>query len=446
MELTTQVECTTVKALHIPRKNKSELIHVKCNVCKKWITNGIKKCKHPEKQRYYAKVTIPGTDSRSITKQLNTRDYSEALMLALEFKKELKDNNFRKVRDNLDVNTTDNPVTLREHMAEYLAYLNLEGVWAAMGSRSRSKGHQNNVKKIFKNFIISIEKNGYSKYTFKPEDLTLAIVREFLKHINSLHISDRYYNMHLSCMTTLYNFLNKKVHLEIVNYFISFSKQSVYSNPKSASKEDIEELLNVITPENGEYQHSSGKERNYYRPWLKHFVQVAYFIGARREDLVNLKYTDIIEDKNGEPFIINVQNRKSQRNRDSKNKSEIEHVRIIPSGIFPAFKKVLYDMGYDSYKNKDLYLFDIDETMNRETLTKFISKAVSHFFKKTTNSDLRFKNFRKTFATQIDLQLNGDADILVDHSDRKVTEKHYIDKLPYAKKIARSNFDGFASE
>ncbi len=74
------------------------------------------------------------------------------------------------------------------------------------------------------------------------------------------------------------------------------NKVSLVHNDIVITREEFFKLLDVVTPENGLLQ-SLNRKINLYRPWLKDAYLLAILCGARKQELLNFKWSDIKSEK-----------------------------------------------------------------------------------------------------------------------------------------------------
>jgi hypothetical protein len=87
------------------------------------------------------------------------------------------------------------------------------------------------------------------------------------------------------------------------------------------------------------------------------------------------------------------------------------------------------ELGYENNKGKDKYILAADETMQRNTMMNFISKAFTHFYNQlNTGKELKFYDLRKTYISHLFAKHGDKARIITKHSGDEVMHNHYIDE------------------
>jgi len=91
-------------------------------------------------------------------------------------------------------------------------------------------------------------------------------------------------------------FINNKG-IQLRNYFSSTNVQRkrIVSQNETISIKDFERLLSVITEDNGEQVLSTGEKKYHYHNWLRDAFELALLSGGRRDEIMLMKFSDIIE-------------------------------------------------------------------------------------------------------------------------------------------------------
>ena len=167
---------------------------------------------------------------------------------------------------------------------------------------------------------------------------------------------------------------------------------------------------------------SDGRRDNMYEPWLTNAFKLFLYLGGRREEILNLKWSDIIEGPNGILFF-RLRNYKVERmlKREVANK-------FVP--ISSDLLELLIEMGYDKLKGKEMKLIDPEEKYTINTLMEKVSKAFTHFREKAgIETYYTLKHLRKTYLTWLHHALGEDSNKVSSHTSMNVLEKHYINPL-----------------
>jgi integrase len=179
-----------------------------------------------------------------------------------------------------------------------------------------------------------------------------------------------------------------------------------------------------------------------YQSWLADGIRLALETGRRREEIITLKYNDIIDDGNGN-FLIKVEDYKVNRIKNRLTEKVKSYI-YIP--VTESLRSLLNELGYDKYKRTENFILAPEVNINR---TRFMSDALSrgfsHYYDQLdTGKELTFRCLRKTYITNLSLFMGGNARAITKHSDETVIEKYYLDKQVLAK--AAQGFSVFSKE
>ena len=101
-------------------------------------------------------------------------------------------------------------------------------------------------------------------------------------------------------------------------------------------------------------------------------------VGGRREEVLSLKWDDIIQGNNGVLFF-QFRNLKVERlgNKNTPKKF---------SPINEDLMKILKEMGYDQMKGKNVKLIDPENAYTINTIMEKVSRSFTHFRKSAGNT------------------------------------------------------------
>lgn len=421
--------------LKLLKNIKVKGLFVYCTKCKIKVTNKcgssgkrISSCDDKDKHKYKVKVWIPGSNGAVKTKLLETRNDNEATLQAFAYRAELEKCDYS---TKLVATKTAIPKTILEGMAYYLAFLN-NNTLHEQEHKQRSKGYIDEVERFFNYFSDYLETLDISSVRFPIEKLDKNVVgklKSFL--LEKKNYAPKTYNKYIGLMRIFINYLIEEFDYRMKNPFKGFKRLHTEKNINTISNKEFHALLDVITPENGIQTYKekkSGKEykKNRYKPWLKDSILLALLTGRRREEIVSMKFSGIVENANGEPITICIQDFKVNRSNDLSKK---EAIKLIYVPIISPLKKLLFDLGYEENKGKDIYILAPEEQMERRTMMDFISKSFSHYFEKLkTGRDIRFYDLRKTYISHLYAAHGEKARIITKHSGEDVMLNHYIDE------------------
>jgi integrase len=430
------------------KKTKVKGIFIFCTKCKKRITNNcgdsgkrIGSCKDIDKHKYKLRVCIPGNDSAVKTKIFETRDPNQVVLDAYAYRAELESCNYmpKIIESKIVV-----PTTLLEAMAFYIAYLNNDTPHQ-QEHKQRTIGHIKEVERhfiYFGDYLKTINMDA-SLLPFEKLDRTIVgKLRSFI--LETKDFSPRTYNKYIQTLRIFTNRIIEEFDILMKNPFNGFKPMQVAKNISTISKDEFDNLLELITPENGihtyiERKSQKTRTKQLFRPWLKDAFLLALLTGRRREAIVQMKFNGIIENSEGAPMTIKVEDFKVNK---SKNLTKKEGVKYIYIPVIAPLKKLLIDLGYEENKGKDMFILAPNEKMQRDSMKDLISKAFTHYFNQLeTGKKVELYDLRKTYISHLYATYGEKARIITKHSGMDVMFNHYIDQEVIAQ--VASDFEFF---
>lgn len=245
--------------------------------------------------------------------------------------------------------------------------------------------YKNDLEKFF-NFFKNIPIKKIDK-----DDL-----RNYLKHLNNLGLSEKSISHNISTLRSFYKFLVAEGYLES-NIFMFIDLPKIPKTlPNVLSVEEVDKLLDI-------------KVTDKYSARNKAMLELLYSSGLRISELINLKVVDVsLEDD-----IVRVFGKGSKE-------------RIVPIGdcALNALKKYIFVYRQDLLKKQSsdyLFLSSLGRKMSRQAFFKIV-KAIA--LEKNIKSEISPHTLRHSFATHM---LNYGADLrsiqeLLGHSDISTTQ------------------------
>lgn len=432
-----------IKPLVIDRRDKTKGLHTYCGKCKRLTTTRvcgktgkrISSCKSPEFHKFKIIKSVPGTDSKKKrVKILETRDINEAIREKIIFEQELELNGFQKTDVIID-NSEAKPRLLIECMAMYIGYLNNEGV-ESHKRKDRTKGHIEDVGRSFRYLCESLVKNGLDHTIFEVVSINskvVALVHDYL--LDYKGFANTTYNGHIAILRQFVTWLIEQKNYTIKNPFKEVVRKASPTHDNEVLEyEEFNKLLDVIRPENGIKEFSTGERKNMYRDWVKNAFIIALETGLRREEFMTIKYSDIILDNRKEPKFIRVENYKVNRAKGIKE-SNSKQYKLVP--VTENMKRILYELEQKVFQGTDFFVIGREEVSSRKTLMDKVSKAFTHFWKITgIQKDVQLKNLRKTYLTALANHFGDNANLISDHASMEVLKKHYINNKKMVEKAS----------
>jgi len=440
------------KPLQIPASKNWKGLTVYCSKCKTNVSetckeNGkpIKQCANGDRHFFKVYVHVPGTKNTRKTKNLETRDINEAIQLAIEFEKSVKGANQEVTKREEQKNEIkevvgNKPRLLVNALARYIGWLHNEGVPAHM-KKERSLEHIKDVERAFKLLVKGLSSKGQDIRTILVEDINDEIVGQVFSILEEKKFSNRTFNKYFSYYTSFLKFYAEEYNVPIRNWFERVKRRKLNSNPEAITKNEYEALLKQITVENGVKKYDSGVKstRNLFRPWLSDGIQLALETGRRREEIINLKWSDIKE-SHGISYIV-TEDYKVNRIQSRTSEEEKKYI-YIP--ITESLQTLLTKMGQTKFGDTNKYILapEIDISRKR-VMADVLSRGFSHFYDQLdTGRNLTFKCLRKTYITNLQIHMGANTKSITGHSDNGVIERNYIDKKEIAK--AAKDFNVFS--
>lgn len=400
-----------MKKLTLPR-SPYKGIKIYCKKCKK----DNPKCNHYESFTYKVRVHVPGTKKSVKSKILNSTVYSEAVAEALDFEKLLKSTNYQTA---LVHEIKENDYSVVDAIIKYNHYLNGESDYAQF-KKNVTNEHRKELIRFCRYFAKTLK---------KTKNIELARIREISKQDVSNfyswaenHYNPKTFNKCLNGVKVFFDFLIDVEDVEMKNPFRKYTrKQIIKTNIDSVTRDEFNSILEAIDKCSPVVVlGGNGERKNMYKTYLKDGFRLFLLTGGRREEIVNLKWSDIFVSVSGVKFF-KIQNLKVER---SFNKNEIYKYIPINSDLFD----LLVEMGYNEKKQTDDYILYPERKVQPKTIMDSLSKAFTHYKNAVgIKKEISLKNLRKTYITWVHQVMQNETGILTSHSTTKVLESYYID-------------------
>lgn len=433
-----------VKPLYIPKNKKWKGLTIYCNACKRNIKEVCKRnqkdilqCPHLEKHVFKLYMWEKGGKGKRITKSFTTRIYEEAVHQAIQseerIKNEKRDININKItvtekggENRQGEKNDETPEFLLDAIARYIGWLYNEDV-PEFAVRKRSDEYIIDVERGLKFMVENLIKKNNDVSSLTMKDINKRIIGEIYKGLQEKEYGIRSINKHLSYYESFVNWYKQEYDPAIRNWFEIIPREKVVSQREIVTQEEYDRLLNQITSENGLKYYDKGVKRirNLYYPWLGDGIKLGLLTGRRRNELINLKFENIVSDSNGISYI-RIEDFKTNR---IKNRSK-EAKKYIEIPVTNSLKNLLDELGYEKYKNSNAYVLAPEIKMSRtKVMSDALSRGFSHYFSQISDREgVTFKSLRKTYITQLTIFLGDNAKLITGHADSKVIEDFYLNK------------------
>ena len=412
-------------------------LHIVCKKCNKLIevtSAPYKGCNHPfERQKYKAVININGGRK---TRDLKSFEYDDAVKELLEFKEvlanpiklinlsaqpEIKFELFTDFMfmygdwlENVDVPRHEQKVRSAKYIKETIGYINKFGV-----------------------FLNSIGCNLDKLTIYQIDKYMLGKYYEYLEKTIK---SNATFNHNLRALKNFYNFLTVEKELNISNVPKKMKLKYENPNPTSISDQDFLKLLSVITETDSIEILKSGAKKNRFRPYTKNGIELCAYTGMRLEEVVSIKYSDIVVDSEGELECIIGTDLKFER---AHNWDKTKATKSVYIPISNELKELLERLDYKSNLGVNKYLIADDMNIDRKTLAKQLSHSFTFYRRQAKlGDDFSIKHLRKTFLTKLHLQ-TGLTESMGYQKTSAVVLKNYIDKKAVVKEVNKRKFSYF---
>jgi len=429
--------------LKLPKKQRPKGLFLFCNKCdKQYSHDGKVNCKCGSLV-YKAKVHVSGTKDKVRPKVLVATDLKSALVEFIDYKEQLKQNNFQKVEMKKSVFV---PTRLIDCFAYYIGYLNNVDV-PKHKQKKREQKHINEVDRTFGQYEAALTANGIDCSILGFTEVNDLMVGFFHDHLlETLKLENKTYNNKIALLSAFTTHVIKQFGFDYQNPFLGVPDRVVNVKNESVRENEFERLLEIVTPENGVQMKviktlKNPKKVNWYRPWLKQAFKFGLFTGGRSEDIVLPVWSDIMLTPEGAFDTIKVVDHKIDSANSHLTSEKDRFYKYF--AITKELGELLKEMGYDLYKGTNKYIIAPEENVSRSFVAKVISESFSHYYKQlNTGKQVSFKHLRKAYHTAA-LQEYGEASTaLTGHANVNMTQKRYHDKK-VTRDDARQNFSVF---
>jgi integrase len=399
-----------MKKLILP-KNPHKGLKIYCHKCKRDNPT----CKHYDIHRYKIKVHIVGGDGQKRTKVLNSMTYNDAVKEAIDFENELKATNYEKVV----VKEESNDYSILDAVIQYQRYLAGQHKYAHK-IKKVSPEYQKECMRYCKYFLDNLKEVRSLATTRIIEVNQNDVARFYLWAEN--HYGAKSFNKCMSALKAFFTFLIDVEEIVMKNQFAVYeSKSVIMKDVTTLTKDEFQIIIDSVGVVN-QYQILGGKckRKNMYKTYLVDGFKLFLLTGGRREDVVELRWSDIFISIEGIRFF-KIANKKVNRIRKSE-----EYNKYIP--INDDLFELLLKLGYEIKKNTSDYILFPERTVKAKTIMDVLSKSFSHYVKESgVEKDITLKNLRKTYISWMYRVMGKDTGLLTSHSGEKILKDHYID-------------------
>lgn len=399
-----------MKKINLP-KNHFKGLKIYCNKCKRY--NPI--CKHVNEYVYRAVIHIPGTKNSTKVKTLFATKYEDAVKEIIDVINQLKSNNY----NDIIIDSNNSEYTLIGAILKYNQYLSGNYGYNHL-KRKVSEGHRKETIRFIKLFCNSLKEN-HNLESMRVSEVTAKDVSKFYGWADK-HYSSRTFNKCMIGLKAFFKFLIDVEEVEIKNPFAVYNPKSVQPNQiETITKDEFEKIIDVIDSSDSLLKlGGKGEVKNMYRDYLKDGFRLFLLTGARREEVVDLKWDDIFY--SGETYFFMIRNMKVDRNQNIKG----DFYKYIPinSDLF----ELLVELGFEEKKTSNEYILCPNRIESTLTMMNTLSKSFTFYKEKAgIKKDISLKHLRKTYISWVNQVMGTETGKLTSHSTTKVLKEHYLD-------------------
>ncbi len=395
-------------------KNPHKGLKIFCRTCR--VDN--RKCKHYDRQVYRVRIHIPGTKNATKSFYLEAENYNDAVIECALIEKELIQNGFEKVNQTDSDSLTD--YSIGDAVVKYREYMEGKSKYAHL-KKNLTQDHIDECVRFCWKLIENVALSKNIKRT-RPTDIKIEDVSNFYKWAEQ-NYSSTTFNKCFKAIRTFFEFLIEVENIEMKNPFRKFVPKPIINTIiDTITEEEFIRILNAVdTIDPIVKLGGKGKIENRYKPFLKDGFKLFLLTGGRREEVVDLKWSDIYSTPQGVKLFI-IDNLKVNRiKKDAK-----ERKKYI--GINADLEDFLIELGMNEKIGKDEYILSPNRDRITKTMMNDLSKGFTHYKNGAgIKKDISLSTLRKTYLTWHHQVLGNDTGLVSSHSTTQVLEKYYLD-------------------
>ena len=392
-------------------KNHLKGLKIYCNKCKKYNP----KCNHNDDLLYRVVVHIPGTKNSTKIKTLISKNYEDAVKESIDIIKELKSNDYR----DLSIDIDSKEYTMIGAILKYNQYLSGEYELKHL-IKKVSEGHRKESVKFIKLFC-NVLKSHHNFEIMRVRDVSDKDVSRFYESMER-HYAPSTFNKCMISLKSFFNFLIEIEKVDMKNPFSVYNSKSVLSTiNETITKDEFERILDSIDSSDSLLKlGGKGEVKNMYRDYLKLGFKLFLLTGGRREEVVDLRWSDIYY--SGDTYFFMIKNKKVERNQNIDG--DFNKYIPINSDLFD----LLNEIGYEEKKTSKDFILCPDRNESVLTIMNTLSKSFTFYKNKSgVTKNISLKHLRKTYISWVNQVMGSDTRILTSHSTDGVLKEHYLD-------------------
>lgn len=395
-------------------KNPHKGLKIFCRTCRVDNSN----CRHYDRQVYRVRIHVPGTKNATKSFYLEAKNYNDAIIEGALIEKELIQNGFEKVKQIDSVSLND--YSIGDALVKYREYMSGESNYAHL-KKNLTQEHIDECVRFCWKLVENVALTKNIKRT-RPTDIKIEDVSNFYKWAEQ-NYSSTTFNKCFNAIRTFFEFLIDIENIDMKNPFRNFVPKVVTpSNIDIITEDEFNQILAAVDTYNPFITlRGKGEKKNLYKPYLKDGFKLFLLTGGRREEVVDLKWSNIYSTPQGVKLFI-IDNLKVNRiKKDSK-----ERKKYI--GINADLEDFLIELGMNEKIGKDEYILSPNRNRITKTIMNDLSKGFTHYKNGAgIKKNISLSNLRKTYLTWHHQILGDDTGLVSSHSTTHVLDKYYLD-------------------
>ena len=395
-------------------KNPYKGLKIFCRTCR--VDNS--KCRHYDRQVYRVRIHVPGTKNATKSFYLEAKNYNDAIIECALIEKELIQNGFEKVKQIDSLSLTD--YSIGDALVKYREYMSGESKYAHL-KKNLTQEHIDECVRFCWKLVENVALTKNIKRT-RPTDIKIEDVSNFYKWAEQ-NYSPTTFNKCFNAIRTFFEFLIDIENIDMKNPFRNFVPKVVTpSNIDIITEDEFNQILAAVDTYNPYITlRGKGEKKKMFKPFLKDGFKLFLLTGGRREEVVDLKWSNIYSTPQGVKLFI-IDNLKVNRiKKDSK-----ERKKYI--GINADLEDFLIELGMNKKIGKDEYILSPNRNRITKTIMNDLSKGFTHYKNGAgIKKKISLSNLRKTYLTWQHQILGDDTGLVSSHSTTHVLDKYYLD-------------------
>ncbi len=405
-----------MKSKSLTLNKNSQGLRVFCSKCPKLYNfDTIHLCPHDSESQTYKSFIYLSNGTQKTT--YKTKNYTEALALAIEFKKNVQNGIkqfYIKEPDELTVLDAANKFLNFKHGINVPIHM----------QETYSTEYLKSIEFYVGQFLKIMKDSGFNVKTINIKQLNEEHVGAWVIKIRSQY-SKGTWNGPLRIMRLWIDYVIKRHKIDMYNPFLDVKLVSHENTVRAITKTEFENVCNAvetmdpIRPLNG----TTNKHKNLYRPYLVPGFKLALYTGLRREELATLQWQNIFQIENTNDYMIITDNLKVERLTGKKYKR-----KYIPVG--EELTKILHELGWKEKIGEPTFIIDPNRTVKIKTIMSALTKGFSHYYQQCYPeiTPKQFNILRKTYLTYMGSELGQDVVKFSSHNGMQVLWNHYFDE------------------